>query len=136
MGIFLNISPKRAQRGKFFNIIEQSFIFRLNDDFHQPRPQYALRTIAHTTLYLNHNSLIVLNNLLRTSARSAEVVLTTALILLTKFLLKQAPSKVCVDKIGPRPRGIRCVDKIQISAARHSRLDKIPTSAAPKSLCR
>ena len=47
-------------------------------------------------------------------------VLTTALIFLNKLLLRQAPQNVCVDKIGPRPRGIRCVDKIRISAARIS----------------
>ena len=59
MDIFLNIAPKRAQRGNVCDVIEQSFIFRLNDDFHQPRPQYALLTIDHTTLYVNQNSLIV-----------------------------------------------------------------------------
>ena len=66
-------------------------MFRLNDDFHQHRPQSALRTIDHTTLYVNQNSLIVLNKFLRTSARSAEIVLTIALNLLTKFLLNQDP---------------------------------------------
>ena len=35
-----------------------------DDDFHQHRPQYALPTIYHTTLYVNHNSLIVLNKFL------------------------------------------------------------------------
>ena len=55
---------------------------------HQHQPQYALRTIDHTTLYVNHNSLIVLNNFLGTSARSAEIVLTIALNLLTKLSLK------------------------------------------------
>ena len=91
--IFLNIAHKHAQRGIFWNVVEQSFIFRLNVDFHQPRTQYALRTIDHTTLYVNQNSVIVLNTFWRTSARSAEVLLTTAPILLTNFVLNQSPRK-------------------------------------------
>ena len=92
MDIFLNIAPKRAAR-KFQNVFEQSSIFRLNEDFHQPRPQYALRTIDRTILYVNQNSLIVLNNFLRTSARSAEIVLTIALILVNKLLFKRPREK-------------------------------------------
>ena len=38
-----------------------------NDDFHQHRPQYALRTIDHTTLDVNQNSRIGLNNVWRTN---------------------------------------------------------------------
>ena len=45
--------------------MDQSFIFRLIDDFHQPRPQHALRNIEdHTALCVNQYSLIVLNNLI------------------------------------------------------------------------
>ena len=39
----LTSSPSARSAEMFWNAIEQSFIFRLNDDFHQPRPQYALR---------------------------------------------------------------------------------------------
>ena len=93
MDIFLNIAPRRAQRGIFWNVIEQSFIFRLNVDFHQPRTQYALRTIDHTTLCVNQYSRVVLNKFWRTSARNAEALLTVAPILLTNFVLNQGPIK-------------------------------------------
>ena len=91
MEIFLNIAPKRALRGNVFKCHITIIHFCLNDVFHQQFPQYALCTIEHTILYGNHNSLIFLNNLLRTSARSAEIVLTIYLILFNKFFLKQAP---------------------------------------------
>ena len=88
---FFLTSPPSARRAEmFWNAVEKSFILRLHDDFHQPRPQYALRTIDHTTLSVGHYPLVVLNKFWRTSARSAEVVLTIALILFTKFLLNQS----------------------------------------------
>ena len=57
---FLTSPPSARSAELFLNVIEQSFIFCLNDDFHQPRPQYALRTIDHTTLYVSQYSLVVL----------------------------------------------------------------------------
>ena len=41
------------------------------------------------------------------------------------LFLRSPPPNLCVDKIGSRPRGILCVDKIPISAAREVCVDKI-----------
>ena len=90
---FLTSPPSVRSAEMSWNVIKQSFIFRLNEEFNQPRPQYALRTIDHTTLSVGQYPLVVLNKFRRTSARSAEVVLTIVPILLTKFVLNQVPIK-------------------------------------------
>ena len=56
---FLTSPPSARSAEMFWNAIEQSFIFRLNEDFHQPRPQYALRTTDHTTLSVGQYPLVV-----------------------------------------------------------------------------
>ena len=76
---YLNIAPNCAQRGKclyvemfptmwtYFPSLERNMFLNIAPKqcpwtiIHQPRPQYALRTIDHTTLSVGHYPLVVLN---------------------------------------------------------------------------